>query len=244
MLQGKKNASSRAWVPTVIVILLFLCLAGLLAYLVGTDKGGGKKTFIAKIDLVKPNLPDKPPPPPKEQPPEPEAQKREAMVAPQDMAQPQQASTKGDDKPAADGPLGVEGEGGAGADGFGLAGRGKGGRDVTTLGAGGGRIGGGLDQASLLRKFGRFNQLVQEQVSSAVRKWLQENGGIPKGKLETTVQIVLDDGGAIRKARITHSCGNQAVDEAVRQVCVSQKLSEPLPKDAPRTMNIRITSQG
>ncbi len=32
---------------------------------------------------------------------------------------------KGDDKPAAEGPLGLEGEGGAGSDAFGLAARGK-----------------------------------------------------------------------------------------------------------------------
>ncbi len=135
MKRGKKKASGSGRVATVVVLLFFVLLGGGFAYLIGTDKGGGKKVFIAKVDLVRPNLPDKPPPPPKDKPPEPETQKQQTIVAPQDMA-PQQAGPKGDDKPAPEGPLGVEGEGGAGSDGFGLVGRGKGGRDVITLGTG------------------------------------------------------------------------------------------------------------
>ena len=165
------------------------------------------------------------------------------MIAPQDTSQ-QPAGPKGDNKPTAEGPLGVEGEGGAGADGFGLVGRGKGGRDITTVGTGGGRIGGGTDQTSLLRRFGRYNQIVQEEISKALRRWLQENGGIPKGKLEVVAQIVFDDLGAIAQVKITRSCGNHNVDEAVKRVCSSRKMSEPLPKDMPRTIAIRITSQG
>jgi hypothetical protein len=248
MRERKKKPESRSKpVATAVVVLVFLCLAGGIVYLVKTDSGTtGKKVFIAKVDLVKPNLPDKPPPPPKEQPQTPETQKKETIMTPQNLETQEARQMKGDDKPAAEGPLGVQGEGGPGSDAFGLVGRGKGGRDITTVGSGpgGGTIGGGTDQAALLRKFGRYNQLVQEQLSSAVRKWLQENGGIPKGKLETVVQIVLDDAGAVRKARITRSCGNQAVDEAVKQLCGSQKISEPLPKDIPRTMNVKITSQG
>lgn len=224
------------------VIFVLCLLAGVLVYFVSTDKGGGgKKTFIAKVDLVKPNLPDKPPPSPKEKLPEPEVQKQQqTIVAPQDMMK--QAGPKGDDKPAADGPLGVEGEGGAGSDGFGLVGRGKGGRDITTIGGGG--SGGGLDQAGLLRRFGRYNQIVQEEISTALRKWLRENGGVPRGKLEAMIQIVFDDSGTITQVKITRSCGNHAVDEAVKRVCSSRRMSEPLPKDMPRTINIRITSQG
>jgi periplasmic protein TonB len=247
----KKRRSSRTSpITAVAVVFVFLCLGGGLFYLVSNDKGGGKKVFVAKVDLVKPNLPDKPPPPPKEQPPEPE-QKKEAIVAPQSVDQPQEArNMKGDDKPAASGPLGVEGEGGAGGDGFGLVGRGKGGRDVTTVGTGPGTVGGDRDRGALMRKHARYNQLVQEEINRAVRKRLDENGGIPKGKVEAVIQIGMDDTGTITDFRIVRLSGNHAVDEAVRKSLGYARVSEPPPQDIPRgakglaIMSIKITSQG
>ncbi len=250
MTQAKKKPASKPKpFATIAVVVFFLCLAGAVVYMVKSDSGSsGKKVFIAKVDLVKPNLPDKPPPPPKEQPQTPEPQKKESIMTPQNMDQAQDSRPmKGDDKPAAEGPLGVQGEGGAGSDAFGLVGRGRSGRDITTVGTGGsanGVIGGGLDQAALLRKFGKYNQLVQEELTGAVRKWLEQNGGVPKGKLEAIVQIVLDDAGTVKKAKVTRSCGNQTLDDAVKQLCACQKISEPLPKDMPRTINVKITSQG
>ncbi len=196
--------------------------------------------FIAKIDLVKPTLPDKPPPPPKEKPPEPELQKQ-AIVTPQDVA-PQQAGPKGDDKPAPEGPLGVEGEGGAGSDAFGLVGRGKGGRDVITLGTGSGKGGGGADQAGLQRKFGWYTRIVGEELNKLVRKRLEENGGIPKGNAEVEVWIDLDEQGAVKGYRIIRSSGNQAMDEAVKALKFA-RISQPLPKGIYCGMNYKITSR-
>jgi periplasmic protein TonB len=243
MKQGKKKSSSQAAITTGVVLLVFLFLAGGLIYLLKTDKGGGgKKVFVANVDLVKPSL-DRPPPPPKEKLPEPELQKKETIVAPQDMAQPQQSSAKGDDKPSAEGPLGLDAQGGAGSDGFGLAGR-KGGRDVTTLGTGGGKIGGGGDPAALLRQFAPYTRLVEEDVNRLVRKRLEENGGIPKGKLETTAEIVVSNKGAVREYRIIRSSGNRSMDDAVKESLKYAKISQPLPEGCPKTMSIRISSQG
>ena len=243
MKQKKKKSSSQAAITTGVVLVIFCFLAGGLIYLLKTDKGGGKKVFVTNVDLVKPNSPDKPPPPPKEKPPEPEAQKKETIVAPQDMLQPQQSSAKGDDKPSAEGPLGLDAQGGAGSDGFGLAGR-KGGRDVTTLGAGTGKIGGGGDPAALLRQFAPYTRLVEEDVNRLVRKRLEENGGIPKGKLETTAEIVVSNRGAVREYRIIRSSGNRSMDDAVKESLKYAKISQPLPEGCPKTMSIRISSQG
>ena len=251
MKAKKKSTSQTSWIATGVVILFFLSLAGGLLYLLSTDKGGGKKVFVAKVDLVRPNLPDKPPPPPKEQP-EPEVQKKEAIVAPQNLEEPQEArNMKGDDKPAAEGPLGLEGEGGAGSDAFGLVGRGKGGRDITTVGTGpAGMIGGDRDLAGVMRKHARYNKLVEDEVNKAVRRALNEHGGIPKGKLEALVQIGMDDGGAVAEYRIIRPSGNRVVDEAVKSCLEYARMSEPPPKDIPRgvkgftIMSIKITSQG
>ena len=241
MKPKKKKSSSQTYIVTGIVLFIFLSLAGGIIYLVSSDKGGGKKVFIAKVDLVRPNtLPDKPPPPPKEKLPEPEIQKKETIVAPQDMSP--QASAKGDDKPAAEGPLGLDAQGGAGSDGFGLAAR-KGGRDVTTLGTGP-RVGGGKDMATLLRQYAPYTRLVEEDVNKIVRKRLEDKGGIPKGKLEALAEIVLGNKGEITEARIVRSSGNNTMDGAVRDSLKYARISQPLPEGCPRTMNIKITSQG
>jgi hypothetical protein len=243
-----KKSSGSSFAVTGGVILFFLALAGILVYLVSSDKGGGKKTFIAKVELVRPNI-DKPPPPPKEKLPEPEVQKKVFEAVRMDT-QAQAPTAKGDNKPAPEGPLGLEGEGGAGSDAFGLAARGKGGRDVITLGSGPGGGSGGPDLAAIRRRHGRYNKLVENEIQEAVKRVLQENGGIPKGKLETQIQIGMDDGGAIAAYRIVRSSGNSAVDEAVKTSLKHARISEPPPEDIPRgakgltIMSIKITSQG
>ncbi|OPY76920.1 MAG: Gram-negative bacterial tonB protein [Syntrophorhabdus sp. PtaU1.Bin058] len=245
--KGKKRSSSK---PTLIitgaVILLFIGVVAWFVYLITTDKGGGgKKVFVATIDLVRPNVPDRPPPPPpKERPAEEAIQRKENFMAPQ-FAGPQAPGARGgDDKPAPSGPLGLDAEGGAGSDGFGLAGRKGQGRDIVTLGKSGG--GGGVEneQGALMRRFASYNYLIQETMRKAVRRYLDEKGGIPRGKLEVIVQIVLNNRGSITEYKIVGSSGNHAMDEAVRESIKFVKMNEPPPQGIPRSMRVRITSQG
>ena len=82
-----------------------------------------------------------------------------------------------------------------------------------------------------------------------MRKWLQENGGIPKGKLEAKSRSSWTTEGASRRTRIIRSSGNQAVDEAVKKSLKYTRISEPLRRTSPgrngtTIMNIKITSQG
>ncbi len=237
----QKGRSHALFIITFLVLLFFALLTGGFVYLLRNDKGGGgKKVFIASVDLVKSNLPEKPPPPPREKPPEQEVRKERAIVTPQDTG-PRPAGPKGDNKPAPEGPLGLEGEGTAGADGFGLVGRGKGGRDVTTLGTGFGK-GGGTDQAALQRRFGWYTRIVGEELNRLVRKRLEENGGIPKGTAEVEVRIELDEQGAITGYRIVRSSGSQAMEEAVKALRFA-RIGKPLPKGIYRGMNYKITSR-
>jgi protein TonB len=246
----KKHISRTGLVSTAVVILFFLCLAGGLLHLVRTDKGGGKKVFIARVDLIKPNLPEKPPPP-KEKPPEPEVQKKEPIAAPRNVEPQEAQNMKGDNKPAAEGPLGVQGEGGPGSDAFGLVGRGAGGRDIASVGTGpAGSIGGDKDMLGSMRRHARYNKLVEDEIDKAVKQALNENGGIPKGNSEAIVQIGMDDKGIVAEYRIARSSGNPAVDEAVKEALKFARISEPPPQDIPRgakgltIMSIKITAQG
>ena len=154
--------------------------------------------------------------------------------------QAQAPTAKGDNKPAPEGPLGLDAEGGAGSDGFGLAAR-KGGRDVITLGTGPG--GGGLDGAALARKFAWYTRLVQEELKKTALKRLEESGRFPKGKQEVEVRVVIDDGGIVTECRVIGSSGNQAVDKAVQESLEHAKISERPPADLPRRMTFRITSR-
>ena len=86
------------------------------------DKPASTKKFVQQVSLIKP-----PPPPPKiEKPPEPEVEEvkiKEPEQAPEDM------SEALDDLPPMGDQLGLDGDGVAGSDGFGLIGK-KGGRSL------------------------------------------------------------------------------------------------------------------
>lgn len=195
-----------------------------------------KKTPVATVTLLKP-----PPPimikekPPELQPPK-ETQKKEEIIDPlENQAQTPQNSDSRDNTPAGDN-LGVDAEGGAGGDSFGLVGK-KGGRSILSGGGGFGKI-------SLLNKYAGYAQVVQTEVKKKVMKRLNEEGGIPKGKLQAVIRVTVDNEGAIETYRIIGSSGNNRMDDAVKEALQHLKISEPPPDGMPRTMDIKISSQG
>ena len=76
-----------------------------------------------------------------------------------------------------------------------------------------------------------------------VRKRLDENGGVPKGKLESIVEIGIDNLGAVMHYRIVRSSGNPSMDEAVKESLKVARISTPPPQGIPKKKNIKITSQ-
>jgi TonB family protein len=75
-------------------------------------------------------------------------------------------------------------------------------------------------------------------------KRLNEEGGIPKGKLQAVIRVTVDNEGAIETYRIIGSSGNNRMDDAVKEALQHLKISEPPPDGMPRTMDIKISSQG
>ena len=222
------------------LIVLVVVLLGGAAYIITMVLSGDaprKRDSVATVTLLKP-----PPVQVKEKPPEPEPvkemQKKEEMIDPTPGLQNESQNNENDNTPAGEN-LGVDAEGKAGGDSFGLVGK-KGGRSILA-GDGGGR--GGMGRLSLLSKFGWYTQIVETEIRKKVMKHLDENGGIPKGKLQAVVQISVNSTGSIVKYKIIGSSGNHKMDEAVNQSIGDIKISEPPPDGMPRTMSIRVTSQ-
>jgi outer membrane biosynthesis protein TonB len=239
MTKNKKNKKSsvQTWLVPGMVVLVLLSGIGFVLKIVLSDDGPGKKASFSTVTLIKP------PPEVKEKPPEPEIQKeapKESMVAPTEVAQPQdQAQDQSQDNTPAGSELGLDSAGGAGSDGFGLVGK-KGGRAIT-LGGGGTS---GLSRLSLLTKYGWYTQKIQEEVKAQVKKQLTQDGGIPKGKLQALIKIVLDANGKIVKYELVGTSGNSKMDEAVRTTLAQIKISEPPPAGMPAGMTVKIISQG
>lgn len=235
----KKTAVQNLLVPAMVAIVM-IGGVGLVVKIMLTDTGPARKNKITTVSLVKP-----PPDQPKEKLPEPEPPKeipKQTIESPVDVPQdaPQQANQAPDDGPPAGSDLGVDAEGGAGSDGFGLVGK-KGGRALT-LGGGGG--GGGMNKLSLLAKYGWYTKKVEKELWQRVKSILDQDGGFPKGKHQATVHLVLSGNGTILRSRIVGPSGSDRMDRALKTALVAMKVSESLPDGMPSGMTIKISSQG
>ena len=230
-MSDDEEKQSISWV----LIAVFILLAGGGAYIVKTFMSGGeprKKDTIATVTLLKPPMI-------KEKLPEPEQvkeiPKKEEIINPEVNETQTPQNDNQDNTPAGD-SLGVDAEGGAGSDSFGLVGK-KGGRSLLAGGSGSGKI-------SLLTKFTGYTQIVTTELRKKVMKHLDEEGGIPKGKLQAVVRVSVDTDGKIIDYRIIGSSGNTRMDEAIIDSLRSLRISEPPPEGMRHTMDIRIISQG
>lgn len=233
--KDKKQAPTVSW-GLIALVVVFLGGAAFIIVNVLSGEGPRRKSDFTTVTLLKP-----PPVQVKEKLPEPEPEpvkemQKEAMVDPTPGLQNEAQNNDNDNTPAGEN-LGVDAEGKAGGDSFGLVGK-KGGRSILS-----GDGGGGMGRLSLLSKFGWYTQIVETEIRKKVMKHLDENGGIPRGKLQAVVQVSVNSAGAIVKYKIIGSSGNHKMDEAVKQSIGDIKISEPPPDGMPRTMSIRVTSQ-
>ncbi len=231
----KSKAPYQNYLVPGVIGVFFLVVIGFVIRVVLTDVGPRKKEQISTVTLLKP------PPEVKEKPPEPEIQKeipKQEVI--QDIPQPQdtpQNNDSQDDTPAGN-DLGVEGEGGAGGDAFGLVGKGKKGRDIT-LGGGGG--GGGVSRLSLMAKYGWYSRKIEDEITKEVMKKL---GSAPKGKYQILVKITLDSRGKIVRHRIVDGSGNSTIDDAVEAILGDLQISEPRPEGMPPALTLRLSMHG
>jgi periplasmic protein TonB len=158
----------------------------------------------------------RPPPPPPDQPPPPE---KSPEPLPKDVPEPTP-----DQQPdqAPDQPLGVDADGSAGGDAFGLAAR-RGGSDLI----------GGTGTAPFAWYTNRMRDAIKDRLSAAPCT------KSAKGSLSTRVVLAAD--GRVKQIKLTTGTGNAQVDECVDKVLASiTTLGDAPPPSMPEQVSLRI----
>ncbi|WP_054689044.1 TonB family protein [Desulfosarcina cetonica] len=217
----------------VLVIALALMVTGTVygvKYLL-RDDGRHRQRRIQMVTVVKPP----PPPKMKEKPPEPEVKKQEEILETEPEDQPPEAS---EDQPPDDTPpgedLGLDAEGSAGTDGFGLRAN-KGGRAL---------IGGGGNSVTLMHRYAWYTRIIQDELRKQMNRHMEENGGIPDGNLKALIQIEIDNFGKIVDYQLAKSSGDRKMDDAVINALKLASISEPPPRGMPRIIKLKISAKG
>ena len=172
------------------------------------------------MTLVKP--PPPPPPPPKvEKPPEPPKEKIEEPV-PEPEPEPEEPVPDVEEAPPGE-DLGLDAEGGAGSDGFGLVGR-KGGRGL--FGGGGG---------SPFAKYGKM-------AASEIREVLSENEKLRRKGYTAVGKLWLEADGTVEKIEIARGSNDPDIDNLlVRTLNKLKRINEPPPPQMEQPIKFKIT---
>jgi protein TonB len=199
-----------------VAILAVLVIVGL-AWWVKGAVGGEDKKVKRSVQAVQVIRPPPPPPPPEEPPPPPPDQPEEQI--PQNSPDP----VANDDAPPAE-QLGLDADGSAGGDAFGLAAR-KGGRDLT---GGGGAA------------FAWYTSLLKDQVLDK----LSDLESVRTRRFSIVVRVWVETDGAVRRATLVGSTGDGGVDKAIETALERLgRLREGPPLEMPQPISLRIVSR-
>jgi outer membrane biosynthesis protein TonB len=205
--------------PTPVIIgsligLALIVLVGFALRAVLLAPAQKKQREVQNIQIVRP-----PPPPPENQPPPPPPQDHQPEQVPQNEPDPSP-----DNNPSQAGPLGLDAEGGAGSDAFGLAAR-KGGRD---LAGSGGAI------------FGWYTQILRDAINDrlATEKELRSR------RYSVLLSVHVNTDGSIADAHLLSSTGSKDTDALIeRTIAKVGRLHEERPREMPAQVKLRISSR-
>lgn len=204
-----------------IALLCLLVFLGIRHVLQNAEKP--KRPTIAQIELLRP---PPPPPPPKveEKPPEPQVKEEVKLDEPTPQDEPQEQAENNDEPPPSEN-LGVDAEGGAGTDGFGLVGN-KGGANL--IGSGGGS------------KFRWYARQVEQQLQSK----LADDERLKRLNYRVTVMFWLSPSGLVERYELDGSTGNSDIDRALRQALADLRgFGQAPPEGMPQPVGLRINSR-
>lgn len=160
----------------------------ILVGLVVVGVGGGAVALVSSFLNSAPTPPPKiveqiqlirPPPPPPDQPPPPPPPPEEKVDVPQPEKQPDPTPSN---EPPPSTQLGLDAEGGAGSDAFGLIGN-KGGRDITASGGSAYAWYAGLLKDEILNELNDDQKVRSGKYRLTLRAWLRQDGSIARVKI-------------------------------------------------------------
>ncbi|MFC4308014.1 TonB C-terminal domain-containing protein [Steroidobacter flavus] len=196
---------------TVIVLVVGVVLIKFVMRMMAEKPDGPQRQVAQVVKIVRPpeDQPPPPPPPPPEEKIEEPIEQQEPEQAPQDAA------------PA--GSLGVDAEGSAGGDGFGLAAR-KGGREFIP--------------GSGTAPFRWYTDLVAKSLEGCI----SEDEAVRRSSYKVDVKVQVDKDGSMRVVDLVGSSGNAAIDAAIRGR-TGCNIGQSRPVEVPALATIRVISR-
>ncbi len=203
--------------------LVFLAgLAWWIASVIGQPEGP-RKPAVQQVAILR-QQPPPPPPKPPERPPDPPKVQEEVKI---NEPTPEPVPDKPADPAPAAQPLGLDADGSAGSDGFGLAAN-KGGRDITTIG--GGSVGGGGGSGRY------FTGLLQRNFFET----LARNRRAPVDEFSVVVRVWIGDDGRVQRARIVEGSGNAELDQLIESTLSEMSPLREVPPVNLRQVQLRL----
>jgi protein TonB len=183
-----------------------------LVHSIMADKGTKPDRKVQVVQLIRPPPPpDTPPPPPPPDKPEEATPTEEPEPTPSDEPAPTQQ-------------LGLDSDGSAGGDAFGLAAH-KGGHD---LAGSGGAV------------FAWYTTRLKDQVADR----LGSDSRVRSRRFSVAVRVWIEPDGRIRQVRLADTTGNRELDGAIESALEKmQKMAEPPPLEMPQPISLRIVSR-
>lgn len=211
--------------PLLIGVALALLIALAVYFLQGRfQKPAQAKKQIQQVTLIAP--PPPPPPPPEQKPPEPPPEP-EKLPEPEPEKAPEPTPEPEAEPPGED--LGVDAEGAAGGDGFGLLGK-KGGHGLL----------GGAGGSAILWYGGQ----VQRGLEEALQRALADSDARQQA-YTVQLQVWVNGDGSVNRAELSAGSGKAEVDQAIRSALAGLRFSLPKapPPDMPQPLKVRVTSR-
>lgn len=224
------DGTEKSWLRNGIILVVAIAVLGGIAFGVKAlmGKGSGGKPQLQTVAIVRP---PPPPPPPKqeEKPPEPEIKKEEVK-----LPDPEPTPELKNDEPPPAQNLGLDADGTAGSDGFGLSAN-KGGRDITTIGGEGNGTGGN----------GNAYRLYAAMVQAHIQEQLLKRDKLRTVDYKAIVRLWFSDDGGIEKFELVGTTGDEEIDQALKVALAEiHSVKEPPPQDMPQPVKLRVTSRG
>lgn len=203
----------------IVAAVLTVVSTAIVALIIGfQEEAPVKRKMVQQISLIQP-----PPPPPKIEQPPPPPQEEEVKLDEQEP-DPEPVPDTAADQPPAGELLGLDADGGAGGDAFGLIGK-KGGRSLLS--------GGG-------NPFAWYAGILQQDILER----LYSEDRVRKKKYSVRVKLWITPEGAVKKFELVDSSGNREVDESLRIALADiDRVRELPPQEMPQPIRVRISSR-